>query len=729
MAKNLITTNISAKELTFKPGGLPVLFEVNAINESDRFASFQLEVLAAGADAKFNQNWYLLSPEVSTKKPPGDSTQFIVKIIDTPLPGFVGQVNLTVRVFSIELQDEIRQILRLIVQEGTGALALELTLPVQEFQGYPQYSFKIPVQIYNPSYQPANAVLRFLGIDSGWLMEDKQVLYITPRDRVEAVFLCQIPATSQAASQLYPFSIEATLTNGLSSKVTGSVLVLPQGKVVFGCFPQQQRIPSRRRDFWRSDPVSYELNFENLSNVSQICRVDVQSENKIEYTLNPAQVELPIGETNQMLLTVKVTRHWFGWVKNLLIQVDAELSDHALEGTTPKSEILQLKVLPRIPNWLLIGSGLLLLWLAWWCSWLNPENPFWGHQKAVNSVEFNGLATTLVTGSNDQKTALWRVEGFFEHLTNQYLGTIGKSNKAVRVVKYRPVENNWIAAGLENGEIQLWGLIGATGLIDSFSYHKDDRVLALEFTPDSRSLFSSHGSGLVLQWETTLRRGAMFKGRDRLRKKKQFDFAVYSIKLMGEDNTHLVVAGRYNQLVLWNLSTDRTFKVPYPFGGQEGGQDDYILSVDTAEFVPHILATADNKGNIALWDMHSCLEGKDSCQLLDRWFHSKEGEAVRSISLSENGCYLASGGDDGKVILWSLTSEGKRARERKNGQVIQTEVNHSNDRQKINHVHLKLVGREVLIASGSDDTQVRVGKDKRRLDLGCDSQGNIERSP
>lgn len=725
MAKNLISTTISPKEIIFKPGGSPAVFEVNAINESDRFASLQLEVLAAGADAKLAQNWYILSSEVSTKKPPGDSTQFFVKIIDTPLPGFIGQVNLTVRVFSIELQDEIRQLLRLTVQEGIGGTALKMTLPVQEFQSYPQQSLTIPVQLHNPNYQPANAVIQLSGIDPTWLIEEKQVLHIEPGDRVEAVFRCQLPETTQTVSQHYPFAIEATLTNGLSSKVTGSLWILPKGVVVFRCSPLEHRIPARRRDFWRSDPATYQLTFENLSNISQICHVEAKSETKIEYTLTPQQIELPISETNQMFLTTKIKRHWFGRVRQLLISVVTDLSDGQLESTSPKSETLKLKVLPIVPIWLLVGSGLLLLWLLWWCSWLNPGNPFFGHQKAVNSVEFNGLARNIISGSNDRTVALWRVEGFFEAWTNQFIRRIGDTQKAVRTVRYRPVDNNIIAAGLENGEVQLWELVGSSDLIDTFSYQKDDRVLALEFTPDSRSLFSGHGSGLVLQWETTLRREKMFKGNDRLLNKKQFDFAVYALKLIGEESNSLVVAGRYNQLIVWNLLTNRTFKVPYPLGGQ----DDYILSVETAEFAPYLLATADNKGNIALWDMRPCLEGKGNCKMLDRWFHSKEGEAVRSISLSENGCYLASGGDDGKVTLWALTSEGKRARELRTGEVVQKEVSRSYENKKINSVHLKLVDSEVFIASGSDDTQVRVEKNKRRLDLGCDSQQKMTRSP
>jgi hypothetical protein len=52
MANNLITTRISAQVLKFKPGGLPATFEVTVTNDSDQFASFQLEILAAGVDSE-----------------------------------------------------------------------------------------------------------------------------------------------------------------------------------------------------------------------------------------------------------------------------------------------------------------------------------------------------------------------------------------------------------------------------------------------------------------------------------------------------------------------------------------------------------------------------------------------------------------------------------------------------------------------------------------------------
>lgn len=42
--------------------------------------------------------------------------------------------------------------------------------------------------------------------------------------------------------------------------------------------------------------------------------------------------------------------------------------------------------------------------------------------------------------------------------------------------------------------------------------------------------------------------------------------------------------------------------------------------------------------------MESCLKGTGDCEVIDRWQPSQAGEAVRSVSLSYNACYLASGG-------------------------------------------------------------------------------------
>ncbi|MCL1466094.1 WD40 repeat domain-containing protein [Argonema galeatum] len=180
--------------------------------------------------------------------------------------------------------------------------------------------------------------------------------------------------------------------------------------------------------------------------------------------------------------------------------------------------------------WLLFVGVPLLLWLAWLFSCLNPENLFCGHQESVNSVQFNGVGQNLISGSSDQTAIECRVNGFFNPLIDPEIGPIGNpAGKSLRTVKYRPVDNNIIAAGLENAEIQFRDLARSKGeVMESFSYQKDDRVLGIEFPRDSRYLFSGHGSGFVLQWNADFNLEAKptsIVAKQRLRT-KQFYFAV-----------------------------------------------------------------------------------------------------------------------------------------------------------------------------------------------------------
>ncbi|MBE9126970.1 MULTISPECIES: hypothetical protein [unclassified Coleofasciculus] len=720
MADNLISTTVSPKQLKFKPGGLPASFEVTVVNESDRFATFQLEVTAAGADSNQPPGWYNISPEVSTKKPPGDVTKFHVAILDTPVPGFVGLMNLTVRTFSMELPDEDREVLRLNLEQGTGAVPLQLELPVREFQDYPDDLVKIPVRLYNPGQLLTNVVLRLLGLEPEWLVEGiERQLQLAPGGHISETFICQLPSITEASSQVYPFKIEATHSNGPTSWVEGTLEILPKGVVEFTCNPKKHKIPSKRTWLpnWRNPPVVYDLKFENRSNLQQQVQLTIQGDDQqqciVELPSEPA--EISPGQMGQAQVVVKARRHWLGRVRQLFLEAVADLSDERLGSTNPTDQTLKLDVYPIIPTWLLLGGGLLLLYLAWWLSWLNPDNPWFGHHAAVNSVQFNGMSQNVVSGSSDQTLIKWRVDGFFNPFANQQIDKIANTGKAVRVIRYTPVNNNVVAAGLENGEIRLLNLLGETPLtIDSFFYQKDDRVLALEFTDDSRYLFSGHGSGLVVQWDVQRDLDEPLAELSRTKQPirgREMDFAVYALQFVGQDSNNLAIAGRFNQLVLWNLPENSLLPVPY----RKGGQDDYILSVDVAQLKPYLLATSDNQGYITLWNMKTCLVENESCEVLDQWSNGHGGQPVRSVALSNGGCYLASAGDDGRMKLWPLTTEGKRGE----GLLSGIDVGGSKNRP-INTIDLNVLRDKILVASGSDDTQVRVNKVRRQEQLGCD---------
>ncbi len=714
MTDNTITTKVNPKQLKFKPGEQPAYFEVEVINESDRFASFQLEVIAAGAGSNQNYDWYNVSPEVSTKKPPGDITRFHVAIKDSPVPGFVGMMNLTVRAFSIELRDEDREILRLNLEQGRGLIPLQLTLPVDNFQEYPGAQINIPVRVYNPSQLPAEAFLNLLGLEPQWLVNGvDHNLEIPPGKEVETTLTCQLPEGKEAVSKNYTFTIDATQRNGPASQISGTLEVLPSGFVDFAVDPPRQVIPTKKFSwaFWRSHPVSYELQFKNESNVEQEVGVDIEVEDpgQSEFEILPENAEINPGEIGVLLLQANSKRPWL-FANKILLQINALWSDRRLD-TRNETQNIELLVKPIVPLWLRLLGLFGLLFLAFQFSPFNPSNT--KHKEAVNSVQLNGVGEQIISSSQDQRIIAWRVDGFsfWRPLLNPKIGVVGNAEKEVRVATYRPVNNNLVAAGLENGEIQIWNLLeNRQRPIESFSAEKDDRVLALEFTNNSRFLISGHGSGKIILWDLKKEADEDITTRNPL-PLYDFNSTVESLKFAGEDDSNLLIAGRYNKFSRLNLSEKKVAEINnYP----QGGKDNYIEAIDVAEFKPYRVVTADNQGRITLWNMRECLlEGRE-CEIIDQWLDGHGKNPVRSVALSADGCYLVSSGDDGKVKFWPLDKEGSRSTEFSKGKNIEK------GKESFNSVDIREVGKKLVIASGNDDKRVRVAWQKRLPRLGCD---------
>jgi WD40 repeat protein len=164
--------------------------------------------------------------------------------------------------------------------------------------------------------------------------------------------------------------------------------------------------------------------------------------------------------------------------------------------------------------------------------------------------------------------------------------------------------------------------------------------------------------------------------------------------LLGETEAILALVGRYNQITLWNWQQDRMATLDY----RTGGQNDYITRLASAEQRPHLLAIADNQGHIALWNTEDCFE--NNCEALDTFTASEEG--LRSLALSPDGCYLAAGGDDGRLRLWTLTNEGLRSRSQSDG----TEIAHLGT--PIYSVDLFVKDGRLAIAVGTLTGQIRL---------------------
>ncbi len=726
MTANQIGLKMPQKELNLKIGSEKNSFPVVVINDSNQFASFQIDIIPSGIDVQdINYEWFTVSPDVSVKIPPGDLVEFVVSIIETPISGFTGIMNITVRVFSIELREENRAVMRIILEEGAGRSQLDLDAPFYKIQATPLEDTEIPILVGNPSKQNTNVTLTCIGLPDSWLPKGNiQQFPLKPGAKFKTAFLCNPPFDHEAISKLYNFTVAVSHTNGSPSESQCTLEVLPKGSLEFLCSPKKQTIPANRTwtswwKLWQSSPAIFTLIADNASNLPQ--KIDFEIENVLtsdysdfsfEISPNEATVE-PFSKT-ELSLEINKSRSWFAKVQKLYLFVKANWQDPRV-NTVDEIQAVEVVIQPVIPMILVMILTLLMLIPTWWLSWLNPNSPFPPHKGAVTSVQFDGTGTYGISSSNDRTMRKWDVDGFYLPWVNQDLGSIGEAQKAIRVARFRPVNNDLVAAGLENGEIQIWDAhnIGKSPLA-TFSNQSDDRVFDLAYTLDSRTLFSGHGSGTVLRWDL---QNLFTNPPTQPSQIKKFDFAVTSIALVGKDDSTLAIAGRYNQLVLWNWVKDTVKVIPYPkLGKQEekGGQDDYIQSISATDRKRNMLATGDNQGYIAIWDLKTCLQSDRPCEMLDGWESAHHGKPVRSVAFSDEGCYLASGGDDKEVMLWMLTGNGKRVSSFINGKTLN--VRPSN----VTAVDIHLTNKDVLTMTGTAIGRVVGQQSERLFNLGCD---------
>lgn len=742
MEKSVINASLSTQNLTFRPGDTPVSFEVTVNNDSDRFVNFQIEIAAAGETRNTGYRWYRLEPEVAAAKPPGSSTIFQVFVFNTPIPGFVGIVNLMVKIFSPQLAQQSRLVLRLKIERDNRPTHLSVELPVREFQVYPRNSVDIPVRVRNLGQQPTEVVLRFTGVEPSWLTGSaERRLSLDPGGLAEATFQCQPPSVVQAPSQNYPFSIEAVSNNGYPTSAEGKIEVLPVGFIDFTTTQKHLKIPRKSALLpdWKSDTASFELLFKNASNLNQQINVQMQGRDwrKCSFKKLPEIANLHLGETSKVILDVKTKRPWVGISKTLLLEAKSELSDQRLGSTDPATQTLEVETLPIIPLWLQLAAIALLAALL--ALILQPRNIM--HTSSVNSVRFSGIGSSVLSGSDDCTLRFWRIgadsldpddtvtstERFACDKPQQPKGLMAITDDAVQVLRFMPLQNNLAAVGLDNGVIELRD-VPSGEKISQLQDLKDpkakgDRVFDLAFTSNSLNLFSGYGSGKVRLWSRPaantnfLPEPQVIDIQSRLKLSR---FQVRALNLSPDAKT-LAIGGNFKRFILWQWNptqSDQKFpslSVHLEKLDERVGPEDFIWAL---AFVPNsaekILATSDSAGLITIWNLNQCQTLKNlnpllqvnelNCSPIDSWSASKT--SVRTLAFSDDGSLLVSGGDDGRVIVWYLTSEHKLDKTKAaEGKTIYRSS------KKINSIDLK-TNQGTMIVSGSEDFQVKLHRIK-----------------
>ncbi len=730
IASSLIDASLTVQSLVFRPRGPSVSFGVSVTNRSDRFASFQLEILAAGASEQ--ANWYHLSPDVSTAKSPGDRTDFQVEILHTPIPDFVGTVNLMVRVSSPQLSEERRLVLRLTLEPSGESDLLRIGLPVKRVQAYPRNVVDIPVIVKNLGSQPSEVHLQCQELEAFWLVGSvERHLAVPAYSEITTHFQCQPPSADQVSSRDYPFIIVAKNREGSTVETAGILEILPVGFMQFEAQPQQQRIPAKRPWLpnWRSRSASFQLMFKNNSNLLQTVDLEVRGEDvqRCQIQIDPDKADLPLGEITPVSLTISPRRPWMGWSRKLKFEVKPWLSDPRLGSSDPATQILFLKVFPIIPLWLLLAFISAIAAIVF------RPIPV-SHMAGVNAVQLSGTSgrsPLVVSASDDCSARSWGVteSGDLNPQSGLSKGALAKTctstqpssakgllavtQQAIRSLALIPVQNNQVFAGLENGTIQSWDINTGKPLytLRDPQDQTSDRNLDLLFTRNSLTLYSSYGSGTIRSWQRP--RDIRFNSKPAkvLTLPDRFTFQAWSLALSPDEKT-LISAGQFKRLVLWDVSKSKPFPQQLQLSdlAQNRGENDFFWSVNFAPKTP-ILTAADSDGYVTLWNLDKCKKKplskrpatpqlpQISCEQRARWKVSET--SVRRILFTPDQRWLVSAGDDGQITAWPLTAKTTLDPTQKPKRIATLP-------NRVTSLDLITNNQGIWIASGSDDAQVRL---------------------
>ncbi|WAL60083.1 WD40 repeat domain-containing protein [Thermocoleostomius sinensis] len=808
---------------------ITVVYHDNQLANNE-LKSFKVKIYAPEFDIDKDKKWYVVEPRVSTKKPPGQETNFTIKVIDAPIPAYGKTINLVAEISSIEDKAlKAERSLKLFI--GHPQASIDLQLLNRELSVKPGEAIDVPVLIRNQGGELVKVTVTFNNNEStnqdqsnesasspplSWISSEtrNQNITVTPGNSKQVIFRCAPLASPESLSQSYHFIIQAKPERGKTVQAEGTIKALPWGKVRFNCV-NSSAVMRREQNY-----ADFELKLDNQSNTSlqikSMCLLEVEAEQKTEisdelikdenikditledeevFLLHPAQSEslelripLMTGFSRPLLRSRKkfywVTPHITPYITPHRSGDPDGYTDQADIPIEPKSKKLELCIEPRIPIWLQILVPLLLLLGGAWL--LNLRSY---HQGSISSVRLIGNGATVVSGSSDRTIRRWGTNLSSRLIPLSYEGIIAQSQdagKAVRVIRLLPEHNQQIAAGLEDGTIQLWDVSLKQKLTDLIPQGRtstnptleklNDRVFDLDFTRDSRYLFSGHGSGFVRQWdlqafcETTVKvyprftisALAVYNSQDsqdtaqsatgaQPQCEPSIDVAQpvrRSPQNPSRTISFVILAGQYNKLALWDWQAQRLYEIS-DSSTEEGSQYDYIESLALSDDQQR-LATADNQGHVRIWNMNElrqCVLKEQKSQSMRDEFGNEtntvncepqwsgqyigqklastssknitsgesKGIPVRSVALSQNGCYLASAGDDGRVTLWQLEDLSKESPE------PPKMLEQLSFRTSVKSVDIHVVGTDVLVASDANRTHVRLFRFK-----GMNSHANCQ---